>query len=1159
MTFDELLEQILALLQRQGRVSYGALKRRFALDDAYLQDIKDELIIAQQVATDENGKVLVWVGKELEDETAKGGTGKEDTHESRKGARENKGDPAKRENGQKEGVRAQPPALSTKPPAERRQLTVMFCNLAEAEELVVQLDPEELQTVVRSYQETCAQIIQHYDGYIAQYLDDGVLVYFGYPVAHEDDARRAVQAGLDIVAALQERNTEDSTQSSLQVRLGIHTGLVVIGEIGGGSRREQLALGETPNVASRLQELAAPGTIVISAATMRLVQGYFLVEDCGFHLLKGLPSPMRVYQVLQASGFQSRLQIGRTTGLTPLVGRTEEVQVLRKRWEQAKTGTGQIVFVSGEAGIGKSRLLYALKAALADEPYARLEGRCSPYHQHSALFPVIDVLPRVAGWTREDSVESKRRKLERTLALYSLPQDEILPFLGTLLSLPLPEYSTVTDLPPAQRKKKTLTALVRMVLAVAQHQPLLITLEDLHWIDPSTLDLLNVLVEQIPTSRILAVFTSRLEMTLPWPARSHMTMLTLSRLDPEQAETMISVVTKASPLPPPVVQQIVTQTDGVPLFIEELTKMLLETTTPLTDTESSLALPLEIPVTLQDSLMARLDRLGSAKEVAQLAATLGREFSFDLLHAVSRHGENDLQQTLAQLVNAELLYQSGFPPQITYVFSHALVREAAYQSLLKSQRQTYHQQIARTLETQFPEIIASQPELVAHHYTDAGLAEQAIPYWQTAGQQAAQRSANIEAIRHFTKGLDLVQTLPLTPERIRQELDMRVALSGPLIATKGYAASEVEETYARAYDLSQHTGEAPDLAPVLLGLMTFYTVRAKLRSAIPLGQQLLMVAERTQSRALQLAAHTAYAVPLLWSGEVTHAYTHCERGRALYDPQHDRPHLGLQDFGVTALCYSAFVSWILGYPTQAQKQITEAIRLSRQLDHPFNLAWTHNWAARLHLCLGQSQETQQQADALHQLSHEQNFSQFIAHATILRGWVLTHQGNVTTGIKGLRQGLTALRETGAELGRPWFLGLLAESYGKLGETEEARRAVIEALALVQETGEHLYEAELYRLKGELTLQSSGQRLASGVPSAQHPTPSTQTEAEGYFHKAIGIAQTQQAKSWELRAATSLARLWQQQGKRHEARDTLSAIYVWFTEGFDTTDMRNAKA
>ena len=653
----------------------------------------------------------------------------------------------------------------------------MFCDLVDSTSLSGQLDPEDLREVVQAYQATCAEVIQRFDGYVAQYLGDGLLVYFGFPRAHEDDAQRAVRAGLRIVETLGNLNArlEQDKGVRLAVRLGIHTGLVVVGAIGGGGRQEHLALGETPNVAARLQGLAAPDTMAISATTHRLVRGYFTCQDIGFHSPKGVAVPVQVYRVLGESGAQSRLDVVGTADLTPLVGREAEVTLLLERWVQSKDGLGQVVLLSGEAGIGKSRLEQVLRECVRREGGTRIVFHCSPYHTNSALYPAIVHMQRLLQWHQGDTPAAKLDKLERLLSTYRFPMDEVIPLFASLLSVPLPDtrYPPL-NLSPQRQKQQTYEVLAAWLVQEAERQPVLVVWEDLHWADPSTLEFLSVVIDQAPTARMLTLLTFRPEFRPPWATRSPLTEMTLNRLSRDQVEAMVIHLTGGKTLPAEVVEQVIAKTDGVPLFVEEILKMILESgLIHEEDDHYILTGPLSllaIPSTLHDSLMARLDRLAPVKAIAQLGAVLGREFMYEVIHAVAPMEETALQQGLAQLVDAELLYQRGLLPHATYLFKHALIQDAAYQSLLKSTRQQYHQRIAQVLEARFPDTVETQPELLAYHFTEADVRERAVRYWLHAGQRASERSAYAEAISHLTRGLELVSTLPDTPERAEQEL-----------------------------------------------------------------------------------------------------------------------------------------------------------------------------------------------------------------------------------------------------------------------------------------------------------------------------------------------------------------------------------------------------
>ena len=979
-----------------------------------------------------------------------------------------------------------------------------------------------------------------------------VMVYFGYPIAHEDDPQRAVRAGLGIIEEMGELNArlQQNEDVTLAVRLGIHTGLVVTGELGAGETREPLGIvGDTPNIAARLQEIAGQNTVVIGPATFRLVHGFFTCETMGVHTLKGISQPMEVYRVRSESSIQSPLDVATTTGMTPLVGREQEVGLLLERWEHVKEGLGQVVLLSGEAGIGKSRLVQVVKERLASEPYAFQEWRCSPYYQNSPLHPVIEPMERWLRFCRENSLEEKLGKLEAGLAQYSFRLPEVVPLVADLLSVPLDDRYKPLNLSPQRQREKTLEVLLAMLHEMAAQQPVLFIVEDLHWGDPTTLELLNMIVDHGPTARIFTLLVFRPEFRPPWSGRAHLTQVTLNRLTRGQVTDMVGGISGVKTLPAEVVEQVVSKTDGVPLFVEELTRMVLESGL-LREADEHYELkgplpPLAIPSTLQDSLTARLDRLATVREVAQLGAVLGREFSYELIQAVSPLDDGKLQQAMARLVDTELLYQRGLPPQAKYFFKHTLIQETAYQSLLRSSRQRYHQQISQVLEERFFETVETQPELIAHHYTEAGLGERAIPYWQRAGQRAMERSAHVEAIGHLTRGLELVKTLPETPESARHELILQTTLGQALVAARGYASPEVEQAFARAGELCQHVGETSELFPVLYGLWTFYVVRSDLRTGRELAEQLLSVAQSIQDPALLGVAHLSLTSVLIFLGEFDAAQTHLEQGIGHYDAVHDRSHWWV-DYGQEprALCltYASWIQWFLGYPDLALERSHEALTIAQEIAHPYSLALTLSFAAMFHEFRREGQAAQERAEAAIALCTEQKFPFWLAMGTILQGWALVEQGQGEGVIVRMRRGLADWQTTGAELARPHYLALLAEAYGKMGLAEEGLTLLAEALAAAEITGERWSEAELHRLKGELLVQSG-----------------SESEAEVCFHQALDTARHQSAKSLELRAAMSLGRLWQKQGKRDEARRMLADIYGWFTEGFETADLKEAKA
>jgi class 3 adenylate cyclase/predicted ATPase len=1138
MTFDEALDQVREMLQRRGRVTYRSLKLRYQLDDDLLAGITNELIKAERVAAEEDGDVLVWIGA----------------------APVASSPLSVASSSQSPALQTPNPELRTAhPPAgERRQLTVMFIDLVGSTTLSQQLDPEDYHARVRAYQAACHQIIARYEGHIAQYLGDGVLVYFGYPTAHEEDAVRAVRSGLEIVTTV----SQLAYAPPLQVRIGIHTGPVVVGKIGAGEHTERLALGDTPNLAARVQGQAEPDTVVISQATYGLVHGFFRCEALGPQRLKNVAAPLDLYRVQGEGEAHTRFEVSVQKGLTPLVGREAELGVRRRRWEQAKAGAGQVVLLSGEPGIGKSRLVQELKEHVSAQGATRIEFRCSPYHQNTALYPITEHLQRLLQFQSEDTPHAKLAKLTWLLSQYRFPQAETLPLLAALFSLPPPADVPPLSFSPQKQRQLTLEALVAWLLEEAERAVVYCAWEDLHWADPSTLEILTLFLDQVATTRILTLLTFRPEFTPPWGNRSHLSQLTLSRLGRQHVEAMVERVTGGKPLPAEVVHQIVAKTDGVPLFVEELTKAVVESGVVREEdgryvgAHSSAPIPsLAIPATLQDSLMARLDRLAPVKEIAQLGATIGREFSYEILQAISLLDEATLQHGLQQLVEAELVYQHGLLPRARYSFKHALIQDTAYQSLLKSRRQHLHQQIARVLTERFPETVETQPELVAHHYTEAGLAEQAIPYWQKAGQRASQRSANVEAVSHLTTGLELLKSLPDTAERSQQELHLQIALGAVLIATKGYASLEARQAYARARELCEQMRDTPQLFPVLFGLYTAYLVSSEHKTAHGLAEQMLRLAHRQQAATFLLPAHIAFGAVSVFLGESTVARGHLEQGITLYDPQKHNPQVfgGAQDLGVNCLSYAAWALWFLGYPDQALKRSQEALTLARGLAHPYSLAFALGMAARFYQFRRDGQTAHGQAKAAITLCTDQGFPFFLAIGTILQGWALAEQGQREEGIAQIHRGIASVRATGAELATPYYLALLAEMYGRDGQVEEGLTVVGEALAIADKNEEHFYDAELYRLKGELTLQ---QFQVSGSRFQVENGPAS--KAEACFLKAIEIARRQQAKSLELRAVMSLSRLWQRQGKREEAQQMLAEVYGWFTEGFDTKDLQEAK-
>jgi class 3 adenylate cyclase/predicted ATPase len=1029
--------------------------------------------------------------------------------------------------------------------AERRQLTVMFCDLVGSTALSARLDPEDMREVIAAYHRAVAKEVARCDGFISRYMGDGVLVYFGYPQAHEDDAERAVRAALGVIDAVRRL---DVKSVKLQTRAGIATGLVVVGDlIGAGSAQEQSVVGETPNLAARLQTLAEPDTVVIAAGTRRLVGNLFEYRDLGAVEVKGIAAPVAAWQVLRPSAVASRFEALHGSALAPLIGRDEEIDLLLRRWARAKAGDGQVVLISGEAGIGKSRITAALNERLDAEPAIRLRYFCSPYYRDSALFPFVDQLGRSAGFALDDLPVAKLEKLEALLAR-AAPSDEDVALLTDLLSLPASERHPLPDLSPQRKKQRTLEALIRQIELYASQQPVVMVFEDAHWIDPTSRELLDFAVDRVRRLPVLLILTFRPEFLPPWTGQPQVTLLTLNRLDRRDRTALVEQIAGGKAFPNEVIDQIVDRTDGVPLFIEELTKSVLESGLLCEEVDRYVldrALPpLAIPTTLQDSLMARLDRLASVRLVAQIGAAIGREFSYVLLHAVSRLDEDELQSALDRLVAAELVFQRGMPPNATYAFKHALVQDAAHSSLLRNARQQLHAQIAKALETHFPELMDSQPELLAQHYAEAGLVEKSIAYWGKAGRRSAARSAMAEAAAQLQKGLDQLAFLSDAPKRQRQELEFWSALGAALFAVKGAAAPETGHAYARARELWEQLGFPAEFLQVPYGEARYHMFRGELDLALRLDESLLRLSRQRNDSAGLVLGHFSSGRNLMHAGRFASSRSHLEDVLALYDLISDNslvhqigfyPHVNSQGLlGIVLFC--------LGFPDQALARSSAAIAEARRLAHLPSLAVSLTNGITVLSLVGDNATLDEWVDEVVAVTTEQGFPVWRAQGTIFRGWVKVKNGDVAEGISLLRSGSSAYRATGAEAYIPHFFALLAGACEIAGQVEEAVTLFDQALQIVERTGQGWLAAELNRLKGKLLLRQGHSEAA-----------------EQLYRKALSVAIEQGAKLWELRAAVSLARLGRDRGRRAEACDLLAPVYGWFTEGFGTHDLKSAKA
>jgi predicted ATPase/class 3 adenylate cyclase len=1015
--------------------------------------------------------------------------------------------------------------------AERRQLTVMFCDLVGSTELSVRFDPEDLREVIAAYHRAVAEVVRTFDGFVAKYMGDGVLVYFGYPQAHEDDAERAVRAGLGVIDAV---GRLDVKSVALQARIGIATGLVVVGDlIGEGSAQEQSVVGETPNLAARLQALAEPRAVVIAASTRRLMGDLFEYRDLGTVDVKGIAAPVPAWQVLRPSTVASRFEALHGAALTPLVGRDEELDLLLRRWARVKAGDGQVVQISGEPGIGKSRLTATLTERLHAKPHLHLRYFCSPYHQDSALYPFIDQLGRVSEFVPDDPSAAKLAKLEALLS-GAAPAEEDMGLIADLLSLPASKRHPLPNISPQRKKERTLEALLRQLEGLARQQPVLMVFEDAHWIDPTSRELLDLTVERVRSLPVLLIVTFRPEFQPPWTGQPQVSMVTLNRLDGRDRAALVAQIAGGKALPDEVVAQIADRTDGVPLFVEELTKSVLE----------SGAGPLGVPATLHDSLMARLDRLGSVRTVAQTGAAIGREFSYQLLQAVSRLPDDELQAALARLVGSELVFQRGRPPEAVYSFKHALVQDAAHGSLLRSTRQQLHAQIAAALETHSPEMMDSQPELFGQHYAEAGLVEKSVAYWGKSGRRSTARSAMAEAAAQFQKGLDQLVLLPDTPERQRQELEFWSALAAVLRGVKGSAAPERGQAYAHARELWEQLGCPSEFVGVLHAQSRYHAHCGEFDRSQSLAEELLRLSRQRNDSGGLVLGYDASGHNLMSVGRFASSRSHLEELLALYDPISHRalvPQAAVQ-VHVAAQSMLGIVLFCLGFSHLALAQSKAAIAEAERLAHPPSLAQTLSNGARLLSLVGDNAALGDRADQLVAVAVEQSLPFWGTLGTFYRGWIKVKNGDVTEGMSLLRSSMAAYRASGQQAWMPHFISLQAAAYEIAGQVEEALTLLDDALQIVEGTGERWFAAELNRDKGQLLLRQGHTEAA-----------------EELYRKALGIAEEQGAKLWELRAAVSLARLRRDHGRRAEARDLLAPVYDWFTEGFDTQDLKEAKA
>ena len=1047
-----------------------------------------------------------------------------------------------------------PPTIDTPPKdtAERRQVTVMFSDLVGSTALSARMDPEDLRAVISAYQKSVAETVRRFGGFVAKYMGDGVVIYFGYPQAHEDDAERAVRAGLEIIASV----TALKAIVPLETRIGIATGLVVIGDlIGSGEARERGIVGETPNLAARLQSVAEPNMLVIADGTRRLLGNLFELQDLGTRDLKGTPGPVQAWAALRAGSVASRFEALHGTGLTDLVGREEELDLLLRRWSRAKNGEGQVVLLSGEAGIGKSRLTAALLERLATEPHTRLRNFCSPQHTDSALYPIIGQMERAAGFMHDDTVQARLNKLDVVLAQTSTSRQDAA-LLADMLSLPNDGRYPELEPTPQQRRQRTLDALVLQVVAFTRQNPVLMIFEDAHWTDPTSLDLFGRIVDKIPTLRVLLIVTFRPEFEPPWIGQPHVTALTLNRLSRHDVDTVIDSVVGNKLIPASIRQDIIERTDGIPLFVEEMTKAVLEAEGEGAAAQAVSMVPspmLAVPASLHASLMARLDRLGPAKEVAQVGAAIGREFSHALLAAVVRKPGAELQSALHRLVEAGLLFRQGVPPNATYLFKHALVQDAAYGTLLREPRRALHARIAQILESQFADIAENQPEILARHCTDAGLTVKAAGLWGKAGQRSIVRSALVEAAAQLYRALDQLAALPGTPALRREQIDLQVALITPLLHVKGYAAPETKAAVEQArllIDQAEALGEPPE-DQLLLFSVLFGSWLAALNAfdgdAVgKLATQFLSLAEKQRATIPLVVGHRLMGISLAWTGDIAEGRAHYDQGIVLYDPAVHRPlatRFG-QDAGVSILCHRSIALWLLGYPDAALADAKQALQEARDIGQPPTLMFALFFTSLVQIFCGNYATAAKEHDEIIALADEKGSLYWKALCTPMQGYLFALTSKASHAVQRITSGIAALRSAGTAFWMPLHSSYLGRAYAELGQFDDAWRSIGQAIGTIETTKETWFEAEANRMAGEIALMSPQSDTA---------------KARAYFERALAVARKQRAKSWELRAAMSMARLWCDHGKRDEARELLAPVYGWFTGGLDTLDLKEAKA
>ena len=1049
----------------------------------------------------------------------------------------------------------------TEQDAERRQLTVMFCDLVGSSELAEKLDPEELRQILRSYQQCVAEVTLRYGGHIAKYIGDGLLIYFGHPHAHEDDARRSILAGLGIIEEIKNLNRSLVSEYSgkqnikLKVRLGIHTGLVVVGQMGSGSNREENAIvGETPNIAARVEKLAHEDTVAITEETKALVNGLFILESLGKEPLKGVSHSIEIFRVLAEKNYRSEFHVRRRHGITPVVGRDRELDFLSECWEQAKNGVGQIVMLTGEAGVGKSRVVSEFMSRVSDEPQHLRLYRCSSVHTNSAFYPIINYLKQLLNIDKDVSEEVAYKSVVALFDHFLTPLGQYAPFFAPLMGVKVVGQDAFVDVSPEKTKELIFSSWLGLMEQMALEHPLLLIFEDTHWIDPSTQELINIICRNINSKRILFFITSRPGSQLITNKEVVMQSLTLGRLSQKQSYEMVTQLAGNNSLPEEVIQELIAKTDGIPLFVEELTKTVLDSgQLKLTNKRYELAGPLAsmaIPNTLKDSLMARLDQLSTVKKIAQVASTIGREFSIDLLKSLPIDGFESIDNALQKLINSRLIVQHEDSEESVYQFRHALLQETAYESLLKTTRREYHELIADALKEKFPETVDASPGMLALHYTEAGKSELAIQYWLAAGNKSNQTSSHNEAISHFTKAIEILNSLPETEENMELEFQFQVRLIGPLIASKSYVSPLVEKAYTRALDLSKKIKSSPEIFPVLHGRYAFFQVCGLINKAESLVDEFfkLVESQKGETKTLEMIANRMRGSSLVMKGESKKADVYFKKGLATYDY---KTHKSLnilygQDIKVISLTYLGLSQWHQGNIAELYECSEEAYELAKKIPSANTIGISHIVSRVIpYVLLDEAELALEASDKAIEVATKLETPLWKVAGIIFKGWALVRLGNKEEGMAFLEKGVEAYIGMNLGLFRPQIMIIYAQALMETGSIGKALDILEKSLEFTEIGGEHWLDAETHRCIAEVLLRQ--------------PEPDY-ARVKQELDIALETALQQGAITQELKVAMSLFNFAKNKSNEKDitkSRVLLHAAYEKFEDKKSTKDLLRA--